>query len=76
MKIKSVLTYDSSCKRLRLFRCLWQYGIVGDGEGFSVALSCALTPQMFCLERAWSSIAVSLFGIRLHYQRSYGGILT
>src|SRR5207253_2573849 len=75
MKIKPVFTYDSQQKQVRVFRCLWQRGTVGDGEGFSAQLSVSLLPSVGSFQRAWHDIAVVILGLRLHYKRSYGGML-
>jgi len=80
MTYKTINTYDSTTKRLRLGRFLWIRGNVGNGYGYSAMLSLSLTPKLFqwChdvatnLSREW---CLTLCGLRLHYKRSYGGII-
>jgi hypothetical protein len=75
MTIKPLFTYDPHQKQYRLFRCLWQRGIVGDGQGFSAYVSLSLVPRFMHVQREWCSIIIVLLGCRFHYKRSYGGIL-
>jgi hypothetical protein len=75
MTIKPLFTYTPYQKQYRVFRCLLQRGIVGDGQGFSAYVSFSLVPKFIHVQREWHSIIVVLLGCRLHYKRSYGGIL-
>lgn len=67
---------DPNFKMLRLARVVWQRGRVGDGRGYSVKLSVGLRPKLFQWNCGTYEWALTFLGIRLHYQRSYGGIHT
>ena len=74
MMFKSVLRYDEDFKCLRLFRLLGQYGEFGKG-GYSWKFSVSLRPVLFSYDYNYLSYAFTLLGLRLHYKRSYGGII-
>lgn len=74
MKFKWVGSWDSQSRNLRLFRVMWVRGRVGDGKGYSVKLSVALRPTLFAVRREFEALRVTLLGVRVHYQRSYGGL--
>ena len=74
MKLKWVGTWDHVERKLRVLRLMWTRGTVGDGRGYSAKLSLALRPALFAVRREWQSLAVTLFGVQVHYQRAYGGI--
>jgi hypothetical protein len=76
MKIKWVGRLDAQARLLRLFRVMWTRGAVGDGQGYSAKLSVALRPAFFSIRREWESVAVTVLGLRVHFQRSFGGIFT
>lgn len=68
--------WDGCGRVLRLVRVMWERGTVGDGRGYSVKLSLGLRPKLFERRseghgRGWW---LTLAGVRLHYQRAYGGI--
>ena len=69
--------YDASLRALRLGRVMWERGTVGDGDGYSSKLSLALHPRLLRWQRdpgrGW---CLTLAGVRVHYQRAYGGIQT
>ena len=76
MRIKFVMRYDSDNHVLRLFRLLWTRGVVGDGEGYSAKLAFALAPVFFRWgKRDSSAWFFYLFGLRVSYLRSYGGVI-
>lgn len=60
---------------LRLFRVVWTRGTPGDGNGYSAKASLALRPMVLHFARRWWEWEVTLFGVRFHYMRSYGGII-
>ena len=74
MGLKIVARRDG--KLIRLFRVMWKTGTVGDGEGYSSCLSVGLYPRLLCYRRESFGWRAWLFGLRLHYDRSYGGIHT
>ena len=73
LKFKSVMRLDRRARMLRLFRIMWVKGIVGDGKGYSAQFSVALRPSLFQFHKEFSSYFLTLFGLRLHFERSYGG---
>lgn len=74
MKVKWVGRWDPCSRLLRLARLMWTRGTVGDGRGYSAKLTLALRPALFAVRREWQSVAVTLLGVQVHYQRAYGGI--
>lgn len=71
---KLFCTWDSRAKLLRIGRLVWKRGDgPGFGKGWCSKLSLALTPRVARFDRAWHEWAVTLLGVRIHYQRSYGG---
>lgn len=67
--------WDSTQKLFRLARFVWQRGTVGDGSGgYSAKFTVGLTPRLFCFGREYAGWRLALCGLRLGYQRSYGGI--
>lgn len=73
MKAKWVLRHDPGMRMIRVARVVWTRGKVGDGKGYSAKLSLAVRRRLFEFVRSWDGWDVTLAGIRLHYQRSYGG---
>ncbi|RWQ35525.1 MAG: hypothetical protein EOS20_18645 [Mesorhizobium sp.] len=74
IRIKSVHRFDEIQRHFRLFRLLWERGTPGDGKGYSNKLAVALWPKLFTLQReSPGEILIGLFGLRVHYSRSYGG---
>ena len=73
MKIKTVLRYDPSNRLLRLARLMWQRGSVGNG-GYSAKLSVGLRPALFAFHRDWDGWRIIVAGIRVHFQKSFGGV--
>lgn len=77
MRLKWIGRYDPGLRALRLGRALWERGTVGDGNGYSAKLSLALHTKLFRWRhwdgREW---CLTLAGVRVHYQRAYGGIQT
>ena len=77
LKYKSVFRVDTIQRHFRLFRFLWQRGVVGDGSGYSAKLSVGFVAQIISFKRdAKTDWQVVLAGVRIHYCRSYGGIMT
>lgn len=74
-------SYDPQ-RRLFRFACImWHRGRAADGVGYSSKLSFALRPKLF----QWQTYGnvrntyddvfdVTVLGVRVHLQRSYGGI--
>ena len=75
LRTKRVMRWDRDFRCFRLCRVMWQRGTVGDGRGYSVILSLALRPK-FVGWRLWDGreCEATILGLRVHYQRSYGGI--
>lgn len=74
MRVKSVFRKASDERLIRLFRLMWIRGTVGDGKGYSAMLSFGLSPRLIAFQKGWHEFRVWLLGVRIHYQRSYGGI--
>lgn len=70
-----VCRWSATEKLLRLVRVVWARGHVGFG-GYSAKVSLGLTPKLFHFRRGWNEFHLTLLGVRLHYLRSYGGMLT
>ncbi len=60
----------------RLFRVVWTRGAVGDGSGCSSKLSVALAPRLARFDREFNGWFLTILGVRIHKQRSFGGIHT
>jgi len=74
MKVKPMMTWSASEKKLRLFRLILERGTVGDGTGYSACFSVALVRKMFVFKRISSDDArIVILGLSFHYMRSYGG---
>lgn len=74
MKLKWVGTWSRRERKLRLFRLLWTRGRVGTGGGYSNALSVGLVLRLFRVGSEYNGWSITLLGVRVHRQRSYGGI--
>lgn len=72
MKLKFVLRRQQ--RLIRLFRLMWQRGIMGNGVGYSAMFSVGLYPRLFRWERSRDEWRLWFCGLRLHWQRSFGGI--
>lgn len=59
----------------RVCRFLWTRGKVGDGKGYSAKFSVGLERRLIGFERGYAEWHLWLVGIRLHYQRAYGGVI-
>lgn len=76
MKLRFVGRWDSALRILRLARLVWSRGKVGDGNGYSAQLSLALSPRLFKVRCEWQSWMLTLLGVRVHFQCSFGGYFT
>lgn len=66
--------YDREARILRLLRVCWdRKGGPGKGVGWSSKFTVALQPKLLQWRREYGHLIVVLFGIRLHYARSWGG---
>lgn len=74
MKLKRVFRYDPTARLYRLFRATWIRGTVGDGKGYSCKFSAALRLRLFQFHRELDGWLLTLLGVRIHFERSYGGI--
>ena len=72
-RVKWVGRLDRGNRLLRLFRVMWSVGQVGDGKGYSAKFSVGLRPTLFRWRREGDGWLLTVLGIRLHMQRSYGG---
>lgn len=70
-------SWSPSDRVLRLGRLVWRRGEgPGADRGYCAKFSFGLAPKLLSWERGWWSFLVVLCGVRLHYQRSYGGWVT
>lgn len=69
LRVKGVFRFDEIQRHLRLFRVMWERGVVGDGHGYSAKLAVGFRPKLF----HWDDGRLTIFGLRIHYCRSYGG---
>lgn len=74
LRVKSVMRYDEVQGHFRLFRVMWETGVVGKGEGHSNMVSVAVQPKVFHLDRWGGSWLLIFCGLRVHRKRSFGGI--
>ena len=73
LRFKRVMRRDGIQGHFRLFRVMWEKGIVGDGNGYSNMISVAVHPKLFAFERHSYAWMLILLGLRIHRKRSYGG---
>lgn len=74
LRFKSVLRYDEIQGHFRLFRVMWETGVVGTGAGHSNMISVAVQPTLFRWERLSAFSWLLVFcGVRIHRKRSFGG---
>lgn len=74
LRLKTVFRLDTSQRRYRLFRVMWEVGTVGDGHGYSNMVSVAVQPKFFLWERDFGSWLIVVLGVRIHRKRNFGGI--
>lgn len=74
MQIKPVMRWDSTQRKLRLFRLMWRRGIVGDGKGYSAKAAVSVTPRLFGFVRDFDGWRLTLLGVQVHHVKSWGGI--
>ena len=70
---KWVGTWSPKERKLRLFRIVRWVGNIGDGKGHSTMYTLSLVPAIWRVERSFADIAVTLAGVRFHWQRAWGG---
>lgn len=73
MRIKPVMTYEPTQRRVRLFRVTREVGEVGNGHGYSMKLSVSLWPRLFHFERDFDEWRLTILGVSVHARKSYGG---
>lgn len=79
MRLKSVMLYDPQCRIFRIGRIVWRRG-EGPGRGapanYDASLSLALCPPWrLRFHREYGGWLISILGIRVHRNTSYGGCL-
>ena len=66
--------WDPEAKFLRLGRIVWARGKgPGTGKGYTAKLSLALRPKLLGFATGCHEWEATLLGLRVHYQRAYGG---
>lgn len=58
---------------VRLWRLTWWKGTPGYDGGHSTKFTLALSAKPFGFSRGWREWILTVFCLRLHWQRSYGG---
>lgn len=71
--VKLFCRWDSSARLLRLGRLVWATGRNPGPGWYSAKLSLALTPRLFGFSTGFHEWAVTLLGLRVHFQKSFGG---
>lgn len=79
MRLKWVFRRDEIQRHFRIARLMWERGEVGFGNGgYSAELTFALRPSLFSWtprrDIGFNGFLLTVLGIRIHYERSYGGI--
>ena len=75
LRFKLVMRHDEIQGHYRLFRVMWEKGVVGTGEGYSNMVSVAAQPKLFLFDRpSPGSWLLVVCGVRIHRKRSFGGI--
>lgn len=74
MTFRRIFRYDPDNQLLRLLRMTWQRETVGDGKGYSAKFTLGLRPCLFSFRREYGGWLLTILGLRLHYDRSFGGI--
>jgi len=81
MKIRSIMRWDATQRKLRMFRVVWQRGQYGakDIRGrcvpYSFALTIGMRPKLFSITREMDQLRVTAFGLFVNYHQSAGGTL-
>lgn len=75
MKIKLVLRYDPTQRKLRLLRFLWQRGVVGVAGGYSAKLSISFVVRAFGWTREYFGWRLTVMWFQFHKLKSYGGTI-
>lgn len=73
MKFKPVWTWSAPERKVRLFRIVWERGVVGDGDGYSAMLSFSFVPRLYANVPVLFGFDVTVLGVRMHHKRAYGG---
>lgn len=76
MRYQSVFTWSASERKIRLFRIIWEHrgSQIGlDPMAYSAMVSFSLVPRIYRNEPVLFGFDVSVLGLRIHYQRNYGG---
>lgn len=83
---KWVGRYSAEERMLRLIRIAWpRHGGPGGSEkeatgkrtrcrvGYCASVTLAIRPRLFLFHRELHGVIVTVFGLRIHYRKSYGG---
>lgn len=73
--VKWVGTWSPQERMVRVARLVWSRGFMTMG-GYTAKVSVGLRPALFSAHSDCDGWRLTLLGVRLHYQRSYGGWLT
>ncbi len=72
-RIAPVFRLDLAWPKMRLFRAMWERGVVGKG-GYSAKVGVSLRPALFHKEKEWDGWRVAFCGFEVSFRKSFGGI--
>lgn len=75
MRLKIVNRYAPTERTYRLCRFLWERGTRGERGWYSAKFSVALRPSLFHFGTGYGEWFLTVLGVRMHYQRAYGGVI-
>lgn len=73
MTWKRVMRWDRDARLFRVCRVMWDGIDTISGRAFSRKISIALTPRLVSWHRELGSVRVTVFGVRVHFAKSFGG---
>lgn len=74
LRVKPVFRYSPAEKKVRLGRIMWATGPDSTQPGwYSAFISLTLVPRIFRFERGFHAWELTILGVRIHHQKSYGG---
>lgn len=77
MGFKKVMRWDDGNRIFRIARFTWTKGArqdIGKGEAYSAKLSLGISLKPFECKSCCDGFTICLLGLRVHFQKSFGGI--
>ncbi len=81
LKFRRIMRWDSTLRKLRMFRVVWQRGEWGmktpSGRciPYSFALTIGLRPALFSYRRESDQLRMTTLGVAVNYHWSAGGVM-